>query len=489
MTDTANISGDPALRAAELDARARTRSWWTIAAIVGILVYLAASFYQFDLGSIARKWNPQNASLFVLDSYAHKDHVTMRWSRPDNLRIAFEGGYREVYQTPPKWMTERADGGRVANFHHGGKIVFYRDRVTMEDWPDTPGTFVFRRQQAKNPDGSLRKDNRGQPYYVPHIEGYETPEQIATLPEWMRVTENKVEIRPTLYERLQVFGSKVEAHRYEIGWKYFWFDFNSPLEGYSVAEAVSSMFSNERIDPNQSNASLVLNEFLDNDQWQHGDVLFSLLETVLMALIGTLIACLVGLPLAFMAASNVTPLSGLRFILRRLFDFLRGVDMLIWSLIFLRAFGPGLFTGIFAIAFTDTGTMGKLMSEAIENADNKQREGIQSTGASKAQQNRFGIVPQILPVFISQSLYYLESNTRGAVIIGAMGAGGIGLKFLGALQTGSDWENVAYMALLVLLTVIVMDTFSAWLRRALIGLNENETTVQNPRAAAAAAAT
>ncbi len=111
------------------------------------------------------------------------------------------------------------------------------------------------------------------------------------------------------------------------------------------------------------------------------------------------------------------------------------------------------------------------MSEAIENADKKQEEGVQSTGAKRGQRYRFGIVPQIMPVFISQSLYYLESNTRGAVIIGAMGAGGIGLQFLGALQTGNDFENVAYIALLVLLTVVAMDTVSARLRRALIGLD------------------
>ncbi|MEM9129536.1 MAG: ABC transporter permease subunit, partial [Pseudomonadota bacterium] len=186
-----------------------------------------------------------------------------------------------------------------------------------------------------------------------------------------------------------------------------------------------------------------------------------MLETVLMALLGTLLASIVGLPLAFLAAKNLTPFTAIRFVLRRLFDFPRGVDMLIWSLISLRAFGPGLFTGIFAIAFTDSGTFGKHMSEPIENTDKKQRDGVQSTGATRTQQHRFGIIPQILPVFISQSLYYLESNTRGAVIIGAMGADAIGLQFLGALQTGNDFENVAYMALLVLVTVIVIDGMAA----------------------------
>ena len=129
----------------------------------------------------------------------------------------------------------------------------------------------------------------------------------------------------------------------------------------------------------------------------------------------------------------------------------------------------GPFSGILAIGVTDTGTLGKLMSESIENIDKKEMEGVKSTGANSLQQNRFGILPQILPIFISQTLYYLESNTRGAVVVGAMGAGGIGLQFLGSLQTGKDWENVAYISLVVLVTVVVIDILSAKARRKLIG--------------------
>ena len=129
----------------------------------------------------------------------------------------------------------------------------------------------------------------------------------------------------------------------------------------------------------------------------------------------------------------------------------------------------GRFSGILAIGVTDTGTLGKLMSESIENIDKKEMEGVKSTGANSLQQNRFGILPQILPIFISQTLYYLESNTRGAVVVGAMGAGGIGLQFLGSLQTGKDWENVAYISLVVLVTVVVIDILSAKARRKLIG--------------------
>jgi phosphonate transport system permease protein len=466
-TPTANALDALKAQAAKISRR---RIIWTATTFGLIVLYLAISFVQFDLIGVARKWSPERASLFILDTYAHKDHITMRWKTPDNIRIAFEGGYREVYKTPPSWFTvDPKTKGRIVHFDNGGKITLYRDRVTMSDWPGTEQAFTFRLNAS------------GKPF----VEGYAGRSD--ALPGWIRVTENKIEVRPSLYERLQVYRSKVEIHRYELGWKYFWFDFDSPLSGKSVIEAIGLMFSSDRVVPQMSNAQLVLHEFLDNDQWQHGVVLFAMLETILMALLGTMLAGLVGLPLAFLAAKNITTFPGLRFTLRRLFDLLRGVDMLIWSLIFLRAFGPGLFTGIFAIAFTDTGTFGKLYSEAIENADTKQREGIQSTGANRIQQHRFGIIPQILPVFISQSLYYLESNTRGAVIIGAMGAGGIGLQFLGALQTGNDFENVAYMALLVLITVTIMDTLSAWLRRALIGIEKKDRMPERTRIALARA--
>ncbi|MCR9256183.1 MAG: phosphonate ABC transporter, permease protein PhnE [Alphaproteobacteria bacterium] len=437
------------------DRAARRHVMITAGVFASILLYLGLSFVQFDLASIARKWSPERASLFILDTYANKDHVEMRWDKPEEIEISFEGGFRSIYKNAPEWFTQGTPRtGSTVSFDNGGLMTIFGDRVLMSNWPDIDEDLVFRR------------DANGTPF----VEGYRGLED--QLPEWIRITETKVEVRPSLYERLQVYTSKVEIHRYQIGWRFFWFDFDSPIRDYSFSEVWTLAFSDERIDPEMSNTGFILNEFLENDLWQHGTVLFAMVETILMALIGTLIASMVGLPLGFLAASNVSQLQGLRFVLRRLFDFLRGIDVLIWSLIFLRAFGPGLFTGIFAIAFTDTGTLGKLMSEAIENADKKQEEGVQSTGASRLQRWRYGIIPQIMPIFISQTLYYLESNTRGAVIIGAMGAGGIGLHFLGALQTGNDFENVAYIALLVLATVIAMDAFSSRLRRFLIGMDD-----------------
>ena len=108
-------------------------------------------------------------------------------------------------------------------------------------------------------------------------------------------------------------------------------------------------------------------------------------------------------------------------------------------------------------------------AEALENVDDKQREGMKSVGASPAAVNRYGVVPQVLPVFVSQSLYFWESNIRSATVIGAVGAGGIGLKLLEAMGTNSDWDKVAYMVLLILLVVFLFDNLSNAIRSRLIG--------------------
>ena len=137
-----------------------------------------------------------------------------------------------------------------------------------------------------------------------------------------------------------------------------------------------------------------------------------------------------------------------------------------------RAFGPGPLTGSLAILLTDTGTFGKIFSEALENVDDKQIEGIASTGAAPVQRYRFGVIPQITPVLLSQVLYYLESNTRSATIIGAITGGGIGLLLTQAIITQKDWEEVSYYIVLIILMVVAMDSFSGWLRRKLIAGTE-----------------
>ena len=152
-----------------------------------------------------------------------------------------------------------------------------------------------------------------------------------------------------------------------------------------------------------------------------------LAETLAIALLGTMLAAVFAFPLAFIAAKNVVAQRIVHFLSRRFLDTIRGVDTLIWALIWINVVGLGPFAGILAVAMSDIGSFGKLFSEAIETADNKPVDGVTSTGGSALHQIRFGIVPQVLPVILSQVLYYFESNTRSATIIGIVGAGGIGL--------------------------------------------------------------
>lgn len=295
------------------------------------------------------------------------------------------------------------------------------------------------------------------------------------MPEWMvqRRDGEKITAFFGFAGRVEVEDDEVKIRHRFLGWENFIFDPSSPFWSRGFGDVAATILWGERIRPEQSNLSLAADNFLNNSEWQHGDVFIKLGQTIVMAFVGTLFATAVAFPLSFMAARNITPSFLTNQIVKRLFDFLRSVDMLIWALFFTRAFGPGPLAGISAIFFTDTGTLGKLYAEALENIDEKQREGVRSVGANPVLVQRFGVVPQVLPVFVSQSLYFWESNTRSATIIGAVGAGGIGLKLWEAMRTNSDWENVAYMVLLILIVVYVFDTISSRLRGLLIGKGQH----------------
>ena len=205
------------------------------------------------------------------------------------------------------------------------------------------------------------------------------------------------------------------------------------------------------------------------DGWDHVVLLQSMLETVAMAYLGSMLALVIALPLGFMGARNIVPRPVFRFFTRRLFDGMRGIDQLIWALVFVRAVGLGPIAGILAICVADTGVLAKLFAEAIENIDGKQLEGVTATGAGKISALRFGVLPQILPVMISQTLYQIESNAREATILGLVGAGGIGLRLSERIQINA-WDQVAYVIVLILITVAIIDHLSRMLRMRLIGV-------------------
>jgi phosphonate transport system permease protein len=194
----------------------------------------------------------------------------------------------------------------------------------------------------------------------------------------------------------------------------------------------------------------------------------ALAETVAIAFLGTLLAAIISFPLGFLAAKNVMTQRVVQFFARRFSDSIRGVDTLIWALIWINVVGLGPFAGVLAIMTSDIGSFSKLYSEAIEAVDQKAQEGVLSTGGSRIQSIRFGIIPQVLPVLISQTLYYFESNTRSATIIGIVGAGGIGLHLAEMIRT-YEWDRVSFIILMILVTVAAIDALSSRFRKALMG--------------------
>ena len=408
-----------------------------------ILAYLIYVFFAFDVSGLIQRANMDNARILVADSYSYKTHVTQD-TRNGQIRIAIEGDAKGAYPSGmvPDWVDmdgtrAEVDLGRGQHARIDNGMVF----LTIPDFGVIEARSTRTGVDAIIPDLPNRPAiNQSDARLVVELDG----------------------------ARMIVTRTRIDLFRYFLGWELFWFTLDSPYYGKSFSELVTLAFSDERINPAMSNLQGMAHGFWYNRMWQHGHVFWALFETVLMAFIGTFGAALIALPLAFLSAHNFTPSLIARFGLRRLFDFLRGVDGLIWTIVLSRAFGPGPMTGALAILLTDTGSFGKLFSEALENTDKKQVEGIRSTGANAVQRYRFGVIPQVMPVFMSQVLYYFESNTRSATIIGAIVGGGIGLLLTQAIITQKDWEQVAYYIILIVLLVMVMDSFSGWLRRKLI---------------------
>ncbi|MEX0278270.1 MAG: phosphonate ABC transporter, permease protein PhnE [Ruegeria sp.] len=400
-----------------------------------VIVYLIYVFFEFDVPGLAGRANWENGKTLVADSYSYKTHVE-RDNRNGKVSVAIEGERKGAYPEgeAPEWV---ALGETTVIDLEGGHVVRFGPETVEYDIPDygtvraTPTRSAG--VQAELPEGEV--------------------------PDWINLSKNRLAIT-TDAGRLTVTRNRSEVFRYFMGWELFWFTLDSPYHGKSLPQLVGLAASGE--------AGAILNDFWTNKMWRHEDVAWAIFETILMAFLGTFGAGMVALPLAFLATRNFNPLKSVRFLTRRVFDFVRGVDALIWTVILARAFGPGPLTGALAILVTDTGTFGKIFSEALENVDRKQIEGVQSTGANAPQRYRFGVIPQVTPVLLSQLLYFLESNTRSATVIGAITGGGIGLLLTQAIITQKDWEEVAYYIVLIILMVMLMDWFSGWLRRRLI---------------------
>lgn len=423
-----------------LFARNFWKRWGMPVGVAATLAYLVFCWFFFGIGPALSNGRWDRAAVYVQDWYSwraqprlrFKDGVveptwSSRWQYPDNAKI--------------DWMQSHADGTATVTF--GGEDNRLEITTTEVDVYLGGESYPVR----------ITADQALLP---------------ADAPRAMVQDGNKVLVDFGFAGQAEIRDSQVYVQRRFLGWANFLYGPTSPLWGNDLFSTIGLVFSGDRVDPARPNVQLVMDEFLNNRVWQHGDILSKLLQTLVMAFVGTLLATLIAFPFAFVAARNITRNRSVNWFAKRAFDFLRSVDMLIWALFFTRGFGPGPIPGIAAIFFTDTGSLGKVYSEALENIDDKQREGMQSVGASPTSVNRYGVVPQVLPVFVSQSLYFWESNTRSATIIGAVGAGGIGLKLLEAMGTNSDWDKVAYMVLLILIVVFAFDNISTAIRSRLI---------------------
>lgn len=232
----------------------------------------------------------------------------------------------------------------------------------------------------------------------------------------------------------------------------------------------------QRIANGLGNLGVIVRLMVPPSPGEHWDeIAKSLAETVAMAFLGTFVAALLAVPLGLLGAGNVVRNWLFHFSLRRIFDGFRGVDQLIWALVFVRAVGLGPLAGVLAIAVADIAVLSKLYAEAIENAEQRQMEGVRATGARSSLVIRFGLLPQVFPVMLAQALYFVESNTRSASVLGIVGAGGIGLSIAERIRIRA-WDEVAFIIILLLVVVAVIDTLSARIRRRLIG--DREGTVR-----------
>jgi phosphonate transport system permease protein len=188
-----------------------------------------------------------------------------------------------------------------------------------------------------------------------------------------------------------------------------------------------------------------------------------MLITVQIAIWGTLLAILAAVPLGLLSASNVVS-PWVYQPVRRLMDALRAINEMVFAMLFIVAVGLGPFAGVLALFVHTTGTLAKLFSEAVEAVDPRPIEGIRATGAHPMAEIIYGILPQVMPLWVSYSLYRFESNVRSASVVGMVGAGGIGVILYEVIR-GFQYPQTCAVLIILIATVTIIDLMSSYLRR------------------------
>jgi len=196
------------------------------------------------------------------------------------------------------------------------------------------------------------------------------------------------------------------------------------------------------------------------------DVLWPALETVDIAIFGTIAGVMMALPLAVLAATNVTPSRPVYYLARGIIGFTRAVPDLVWALFFVTAVGLGPFPGGLALAVHSIGMLGRLFAETIEQMDMAPIDALALTGARRIQIFTHGIVPGVLPALLGISLYRLDENIRSSLVLGFVGAGGIGFEMMTAMNL-FQYREVSLLLIVIFVLVLGAERISAVLRERL----------------------
>lgn len=214
------------------------------------------------------------------------------------------------------------------------------------------------------------------------------------------------------------------------------------------------------------NMAQLVSDFFPPDFSQWRSYLDEMLITVYIGIWGTFLAIVCAVPLGLMCAENIAP-KWLCQITRRAMDALRSINEMVFAMIFVAAVGLGPFPGVLALFLHSTGTLAKLFSEAVEAIEPGPVEGVRATGADKIGEIIYGVLPQVMPLWISYSLYRFESNVRSATVVGMVGAGGIGVLLWENLR-GFDFPSTCAIMIIIIATVSIIDTVSQYLRKRFI---------------------
>lgn len=215
------------------------------------------------------------------------------------------------------------------------------------------------------------------------------------------------------------------------------------------------------------NFSIVIPK-LFNPAWEvSGEVTLKIIETIFIAFAGSLMAAILAVPLGFLAARNITNNRLLSQIGKWILSAVRAFPEIILAILFVVAVGPNAFAGVLAISIGSTGMLGKLYSEVIESIDMGIVESMEATGASKIQVLFYGVIPQVIPEFLSYAIYRFEIDIRASSILGIVGAGGIGTMIIFA-SMNRNWNEMGLILLAIIIVVTVIDAISSRIRRKLV---------------------